>query len=195
MPKAFKYLILFCGLSVLTLIIYRSILISQIPVEQKNIPFLASQEEIPVPRRPGTQSIKIIGPPLKILKFQLDFKQNPLALDWNYLETIDKSADVLIEGHVDANGNFFINRVKDRGHPEAGRYIKKVLDSWKFVQYKMGPIQYYFNVPSRMENMKVQIDLRKLKKNPRYVSPMDLLKDGMVYYIAGLERKNVMMVN
>lgn len=192
---AFKYLILFCGLSVLILVIYRNILVSRIPVEQKNIPFFASQEEIPLPRRPGTQSLKIVGPPLKILKFQLDFKQNPLALDWDYLESIDKSADVLVEGSIDASGNFFINRIKDRGHPEAGRYIKKILDSWKFVQYKVGPIQYYFNVPSRMENMKVQIDLRQLRKNPKHLSPGDLLKDGMVYYIEGLERDNVMIVN
>jgi len=179
----------------LALLIIRRILMAQIPDTEKMIPIRVAEEKIPVPKRPGTQSIRIVGPPLKVLKFQLDFKRNPRPLDWRFLQRTDKRADVMVDGSIDYFGNFHIQRVLDRGHPRAGNYIRQVMATWKFVPYKCGEVRYYFNVPTRMENMKVQIDARGLKTNYKYLSPNNVLKDGLMYYIEGLKPKNIMIVS
>lgn len=178
-----------------SLLIYRQSLLSQIPEAEKTIPVKVSRDKIPLPRRPGTRSIKIVGPPLKVLKFQIDFTNNPLPLDWAFLERTDKRADVTVEGRIDVNGNFAIESLRDRGHPQAGHYIRKVLSSWKFKQYRYGKIKYYFNVPTRKENMKVQIDMRDLQKNFKFIGPGDYLKTGILCYAKGLSRKNIMISN
>lgn len=190
-----KYSIYAATLIFLILLLFREMQISSIPAAEKRIPFRLEQEEVPVPMRPGTQSIRIVGPPLKILKFQLDFRYNPLPLDWNFLERIDRRADVMAEGLIDLDGNFLIQRILDRGHPKAGRYIQDVLKTWKFVQYKTGRIKYYFNVPTSMEHMKVQIDLRELKKNAKHVGLYDNVEDGMIYLFEGIDHRNVMLIN
>lgn len=179
----------------LALFAYREVNMLQIPPMQKSIPDLVMEEQPPVPKRPGTQSIRIVGPPLKVLKFQLDFKRNPQPLDWNYLEQTDKKADVTVDGHIDQEGNLVIERIFDKGHPRAGRYIQKILNTWKFVQYKTGPIKYYFNVPTKIEHMKVQIDVRGLQKNLKYANKNDQIKDGLLYYFQGITKKNVMIIN
>ena len=180
---------------VISLGIFREISMSQIPDGQKSIPYRMVKEEIPVPKRPGTKSIRIIGPPLKVLKFQLDFKRHPLPLDWDYLERIDKRADISVTASIGVNGNIFINKMLDRGHPKAGEYIKEVLKSWHYLQYKTGTIKFYFNVPTRDERRKVIVDLRGLKKNPRFVGYRDLLKNGLVYFIEGIARNNITLIN
>lgn len=196
MRKAiFKYLIytaVFLGVS---LIVARKILMSQIPVVERTIPQPMTKEKIPAPKRPGTQSIRIVGPPLKVLKFQIDFKRHPRPLDWNYLEQIDKRADVSVTATIDANGKLFIDRVIDKGHPKAGQYIKEILTSWSYLQYKTGDIKFYFNVPTRDERRKLQIDLRGLQPNRRFVGYKDLVKDGMVYYVEGIGRNNITLLN
>lgn len=166
-----------------------------IPAAQKIIPFQMSEEEIPIPRRPGTKSIKIVAPPKIVLKFQLDFRRLPLPLDWNYLQRIDKKAEVFVQGTVDPRGNFIIDKIQDGGHPHAGLYIKQVLNSWKFVPFKTGVMSYYFNVPSRMERMKMQIDLTGLQKNPKHIRPNHLIKNGLLYYVEGISRRNILIAN
>jgi hypothetical protein len=182
-------------IGVATLATYRSLSIAQIPEAENIFPVAVSKDEVPVPRRPGTKSIRIVGPPLKILKFQVDFKRNPLPLDWRFLERIDKRADVMIDGEIDENGNFTIERMLDRGHPKAGQYIQKIMTSWKFVQYKSGKIKYYFNVPTKAERMKVQIDITDLSRNLKFVGRTDFLKDGLLYYIEGLKARNVTVIH
>jgi hypothetical protein len=182
-------------IGVATLAAYRSLSIAQIPEAENIFPVAVSKDEVPVPRRPGTKSIRIVGPPLKILKFQVDFKRNPLPLDWRFLERIDKRADVMIDGEIDENGNFTIERMLDRGHPKAGQYIQKIMTSWKFVQYKSGKIKYYFNVPTKAERMKVQIDITDLSRNLKFVGRTDFLKDGLLYYIEGLKARNVTVIH
>ncbi len=174
---------------------YRQLQIIKMPAMHKIIPNPLMDEEPPIPKRPGTQSIRIVGPPLKVLKFQLDFKRNPLPLDWRYLEQTDKKADVTVSGFIDNEGSFIIERIFDKGHPRAGRYIEKTLNTWKFVQYKSGPIRYYFNVPTKVEHMKVQIDVRGLQKNLRFADASDQVKDGLLYYIDGLTKNNVMIIH
>ena len=193
--KLFKYSIYIIVLVVSTLLIFRNILMSQIPDIQKTIPQPMAKEDLPIPKRPGTKSIRIIGPPLKVLKFQIDFKRHPLPLDWALLENMDKRADISVQATIDVNGNLFINRLLDKGHPKAGQYIREVLASWGYLQYKTGTIKFYFNVPTRDESRKVQIDLRGLEKNPRFVGYRDLLEDGMVYYIEGIGLNNIKMIN
>ena len=190
-----KYAFSTLSIIILSLLVYRAIIMSQIPAVQKKLPFRVIREEMPQPKRPGTRSVRIVGPPLKIIKFQIDFKRHPTPLDWSFLERIDNKADVMVHGEIDANGNFVVNKVQDKGHPKAGRYIKKVLASWKFVHYKMGIIKYYFNVPSRIEQMKVQIDLRGLEKNLKYIGPKSYVKDGMLYYIEGIDKSNIRIIN
>lgn len=182
-------------IGIATLATYRSLSIAQIPEAENILPVPVSKDEVPVPRRPGTRSIRIVGPPLKVLKFQIDFKRNPLPLDWRFLERIDKRADVMIEGEIDENGNFAIDRMLDRGHPKAGQYIQKIMSSWEFVQYKSGHIKYYFNVPTKAENMKVQIDITDLSRNLKFVGKTDFLKDGLLYYIEGLKARNVTVIH
>ncbi|MFQ5602803.1 MAG: hypothetical protein ACE5HS_06000 [bacterium] len=177
------------------LLVYRQFQISQMPAAELSIPLQIDQQEIPVPKRPGTQSIRIVGPPIQVLKFQLDFKFYPKPLDWNFLERIDRRADVMILGVIDVEGNFTITAIRDKGHPKAGQYIKSVMESWRFVQYKQGIIKYYFNVPTKMEHMKVQIDLRGLKRNLKYVDRKDKLENGMIYHFEGIDRNNIMIIN
>lgn len=175
--------------------LYRHILIQQIPAAEKSIPQQIDRQEIPVPKRPGTKSIRIVGPPIKVLKFQLDFKHNPRPLDWQFLERTDRRADVMVEGTIDLEGNLVIQKVRDKGHPKAGEYIKKILGTWKFVQYKTGIIRYYFNVPTRMEHMKVQIDMRGLERHARFAEATDRIETGMVYYVEGINSANVMIID
>ena len=192
-----SYRIIFYGVVPIlaAMLLYRQIQFMQIPAAQKNIPDLAGQDELPLPKRPGTQSIRIVGPPIKILKFEIDFKRNPQPIDWNFLEKTDKKADVTVKGEIDFEGNFVIRELRDKGHPRAGQYIQKILSSWKFAQYKMGAIKYYFNVPTKMERMKVQIDIRELERNPKFTRVNDTIRDGMIYFIDGLSRNNIMIIN
>jgi len=190
-----KYTVYAVALLVGILLFYREMRLSAIPAAEKRIPFRLEEEEVPTPKRPGTRSIRIVGPPIKTLRFELDFRRQPRPLNWRYLERIDKRADVMLEGFVDAEGLFVINRVNDRGHPKAGRYIREILGTWRFMPYKTGRIRYYFNVPTNMEHMKVQIDLRALQKNKRYVGLYDEVEDGMIYFFEGIDQNNVMMIN
>ena len=192
--KIIQYLIFVSAILAIVFGIYRSAVLSQMPDVKKVIPVKLNKEEIPVLKRPGTQSIRIVGPPLKLLKFQIDFNFNPQPLDWKFLERIDKRADIMIEGSVNVNGKFAITRFRDRGHPEAGQYIKNVVESWTFMPYKKGLIKYYFNVPTRMENMKIQIDVRKLVKNFDFIGPNDYLKNGLLCYVEGIEGNNIMII-
>ncbi len=199
MVEGFKKIIK-VGFSVLVgivalFLIYRQIQIESIPAAQKSIPHKISREEIPIPRRPGSKSIRLVGPPLKILKFQLDFTFSPMPLDWKFLERTDKRADVMIEGRIDVDGNFAIQKVRDRGHPKAGQYIRKVLGTWKFTQYMHGTIRYYFNIPTRMEHMKVQIDLRGMERNTKFATSRDKVTVGLIYYIEGIDIDNIMLIN
>ncbi len=195
MRKNFPKFILF-GLiaSGSVLLLYRQASLSQMPDALISIPQKIEHEVIPVPRRPGTKSIRIVGPPLQVLKFQIDFTQNPLPIDWRFLERTDKRADVMVEGRIDNDGNFNIRKIRDRGHPQAGHYIRNVLSSWKFKQYKKGTIRYYFNVPTRLENMKIQIDTRGLNKNRKHVRQSDFLKNGILCYAVGISRKNIKVI-
>ncbi|MFQ5864172.1 MAG: hypothetical protein ACE5IW_02975 [bacterium] len=194
MKLAIKNTIFVSAMLFFAFFMLRQILILRIPVGQKFIPTKIVREEIPIPKRPGTKSIRILAPTLKKLKFEIDFKRNPLILDWDFLEKSDKEADVRAEGIIDVAGNFTITNIYDKGHPEAGRYIKKILSTWNFVQYKMGNINYYFNVPTKKENMKVQIDLRGLSHNAKYIEKNDEIIDGLLYYIKGIDRSNVLMI-
>ncbi len=190
-----KYSIYIAALVFVVLLVYRQVLMSQIPPLRKTIPIKISRDEIPVPRRPGSQSIRIVGPPRKLLKFQIDFTRNPMPIDWRFLEQTDKRADIMVEGVIYANGNFTITRLRDRGHPKAGQYIRRVMSTWKFKQYKKGRIRYYFNVPSRREEMKVQIDLRRLEKNYKFIGPGERVKNGVLCYVDGIGSDNIMVMN
>jgi len=192
--KNIKYWIFFLVVIIFCIGMYRGNILSQIPATQKSIPVRITEEEVPIPKRPGTQSIRITGPPLRPIKFQIDFKQNPMPLDWTYLEKIDKRADVMIEGRVDEKGDFSVSKIRDRGHPEAGKYVNDILSTWRFMPYKKGVIKFYFNVPTRKENMKVQIDLRRLEKNFDYVGPNDYLTDGALCYVQGIDNWNIMLI-
>jgi len=64
MLKSFlKYLSFIIVFILLSLLVYRTVLINEIPAAQKVIPFQVSDDEIPVLKRPGTKSIRIVGPP------------------------------------------------------------------------------------------------------------------------------------
>ncbi len=174
---------------------YREVLLSQIPDLQTTIPVRVTRDEIPVPRRPGTQSIRIVGPPLKLLRFEIDFTRNPQPIEWAFLERIDKRADVMVEGFVDGSGNFSVAKVRDRGHPKAGNYLRRVLSSWHFSPYRKGTVRYYFNVPTRLENMKVQIDVSGMEKNFKFIGPTNQLKDGILCYVDGLNTRSIKVFN
>jgi len=192
--RKITYAMLLVPLVLVVLLVYRQVVLSQIPVAEKRIPVRIAPDEIPVPRRPGTQSIRIVGPPLKKVKFELDFKRNPLPLDWRFLEQIDKRADIMVDGVIDEMGILTIKRVRDGGHPRAGTYVRKVVSSWRFLPYKMGLIRYYFNVPTRMENMKVQVDVSGLERNPANYTYRMFLRDGVLCHVQGLGRNNIMII-
>jgi|GEM_PF-1210987 len=192
--RTLTYAMLLVPLVLVVLLVYRQVVLSQIPIAEKRIPVRIAPDEIPIPKRPGTQSIRIVGPPLKKIKFELDFKRNPLALDWHFLEQTDKRADIMVDGVIDEVGILTIKRVRDGGHPKAGSYVRQVVSSWRFLPYKMGSIRYYFNVPTRMENMKVQVDVSRLIRNPSHLSNRVFLKDGVLCHVEGLARDNIMII-
>ncbi len=179
---------------VVVLGVYRQVLLSQIPDAKKIIPVRMSRDDVPIPRRPGTKGIRIVGPPRQVLRFQIDFTKNPEPLDWQFLERTDRRADVIVEGAIDAGGHFSIAKLHDNGHPQAGHYIRQVLSTWKFKQYKKGTIRYYFNVPTRQENMKIQIDARGLQRNLKFVGDADVVQTGVLCYAFGILSKNIMVV-
>ncbi|MFQ5708984.1 MAG: hypothetical protein ACE5HO_16115 [bacterium] len=185
----FFLVVLFAGL--LVLLIYRQILLSKIPNSEQSIPIPYRARDVLVLKRPGIRSIRIVRPIVNPLRFQVDLKRSPQPLEWAFLERTDKKADVAVAGKIDSEGNLVIKRMRDRGHPVAGQYIKKVLSSWKYVHYKMGAIQYYFNVPTIDEHTKIIIDVRGLRRNPRYTQPTDFIEDGQLFYVNGITRDNV----
>ncbi len=194
LKKRFKYFIVLFFVGSLCIGMYRNSVLSGIPKIHKSIPVRILEEELPVPKRPGTQSIRITGPPLRPIKFQIDFNRNPKQLDWAYLEKIDKRADIMIEGEIGEKGSFRVLKIRDRGHPEAGKYISDILNTWSYMPYKKGTIKFYFNVPTRKENMKVQIDLRRLEKNFDFVGRNDYLTDAVLCYVQGLDNWSIMLI-
>ncbi len=192
--RSLTYLIALTPVALFVLLLFRQVLLSQIPVTEKRIPARIAADEIPIPRRPGSQSIRIVGPPLKSLKFEIDFKKDPMPLDWSMLEQIDKRADIRVDASIDDAGLLTITRVRDRGHPQAGRYLRSVLSTWQFRPYKMGKIRFYFNVPTHLERMKVQIDVSQMERNAAFLTDRIVVRDGVLCYVQGLQRNNIVVL-
>lgn len=161
--------------------------------EKVSVKAFARPDSLTIPPRPGIQGVVISGPILKDLVFDIDLSAAGLtALDWNRLENIDRTAVVSIRAKVNTRGELMFDRmandIKDSGHPDAGRYIERVLSSWVYFPYKSGDISFYFNVASR--GSKLIIDAHELEQAD-HIDDLIYVKNGLLYYIDGLSSRDV----
>ncbi len=157
------------------------------------IPPFTKPDTLKIPPRPGVQGIVISGPVIEDLIFDIDLRAAGIRpLDWNRLTEIDRTADVTVRARVAQSGALLFNRdqgdIKDHGHPDAGQYIERILNTWVYLPRKQGTIIFYFNVPSRKK--KLTIDSSRMDKSDNIPDKVDV-RDGLLYYINNLDRERV----
>ena len=179
---------------VLLLLFYsvRIILLHRLPPDNSMIPLTALEEKISIPPRPGVEGIIITGPVIKDLVFQIDTKSSQLRkLDWQRIESIDKTADVKIRATVLRNGELQFDPITDvisPGHSYAGNEIAKVIETWKYTPYKHGQIYFWFNFPS--SGVKLTVDTHRLVRNED-IPKKYYVRQGLLFYINGLSFSKV----
>lgn len=193
-----KVLLIFFGAAFLILaaaISYYMIAMSRLPVDDGD---LGQVNEIEVPpERPGTQSLVLTGPIIRPLIFALDMsKPNIKSLDWAELKSIDLTAEVKIKATVGPDGALIFNPISDvrcPGHTKAGEMISRVLQTWAFKPYKVGPVTIRFNVGAI--GRKLTIDISKLNRREG-VDPDTPIKVGRLYMVEnGLKRNEVKIIS
>lgn len=187
-------LIYFIVILVLLFFFYglRLILLHRLPPDNSMIPLAAFEEKIPIPPRPGIEGIIITGPIIKDLVFQIDTKTSQLRkLNWERIESIDKTADVKIRATVLRNGELQFDPITDvisPGHSYAGNEIAKVIETWKYTPYKHGQIYFWFNFPS--SGVKLTVDTHRLVRNED-IPKKYYVRQGLLFYINGLSFSKV----
>lgn len=137
-----------------------------------------------IPDRPGVQGVVIGGATRIRLVFSIDLT-NSDPLEWGSLSVRYPLARVNITGSINTRGKLNITNVEDFGHSDAGREIRKILETWHYLPYKNGEIRFEFRFPA--VDQKVTIDTRSLKPNEKFEN-IDIF-DGQVYLINDLEKR------
>ncbi|MFO7890258.1 MAG: hypothetical protein R6V04_07945 [bacterium] len=185
-----KYIKVIIFIIVLISFIIISGVISCLKQFPNNDTYIPQHDETPLsqPIRPGIGDIIITGPERKPLLFTIDLASNSIEIDWQQLMGTDPTATITVDGYIDDNGIFYIQKLDDAGHTNVGRIISKKMTTWRYTFYKNGNIQFYFNLPSEEE--KLIIDSYDLKRNPD-IADFVPIQDGMLYYIPGLSSELV----
>lgn len=191
--KYIFYLWLFLVVAAIALLILYNLRYAGLGTRTAYIPPFTKPDTLKIPPRPGVQGIVISGPVIEDLIFDIDLRAAGIKpLDWNRLTDIDRTADVTVRARVAQSGALLIERaegdIKDHGHPDAGQYIERILNTWVYLPRKQGTIIFYFNAPSR--GKKLIIDSSRLMKNDNIPDKVDV-RDGLLYYINNLDREEV----
>lgn len=157
------------------------------------VPPLERADSLNIPPRPGIQGVVIAGPVIKDLVFDIDLRAADVTpLSWDKLEGIDRTAEITVRATVTENGHLRFTRrdrdIIDRGHPEASRYIERILSTWTYFPYKTGTLRFYFNVASKGE--KLVIDTRGMRKKETIPDKIRV-QNGLLYHISGLPQDKV----
>ncbi len=173
------------------LIGYYLIAMSFIPFDDADLGEM--EEEMVLPERPGTQSLILSGPIIRPLVFTIDLrKPGILSLDWEELKSLDPTADVRVTATIGSDGSLVFDSVDDvycPGHTRAGQMIARVLRTWSYTPYMVGPIVFSFHVGA--VGKKVTIDISKLQRKEG-LDPDTPIKTGLLYLIEkGLKRNQV----
>ena len=139
----------------------------RIPIQKKFKPNM-SEVSIPIPPRPGTNGIRIIGPLVEPNLFRLVREKNVTrSLDLQEIQRRAKGQTVDVYGLIDGDGQLNILRIIDHGAGDAGRYIRRGLLTWRYTTFMEGPIELRFQ-PLEREGKQLKIDVLKLKEVEKY---------------------------
>ena len=156
--------------------------------DDKNLSEFSDPDSLIIPPRPGVQGIIITGPEIKDLVFAIDTRTAGIQpIIWQTLQAKGQTAEVTIRAKVLPNGNLNFSRengdIRDRGNPDAGKYLQEKMATWAYFPHKTGVILFYFNVGSK--GKKLIIDIDGVKKSPG-ISERVRVKNGALSYIEGL---------
>lgn len=155
------------------------ILVRHVGPQYVFIPAINRQTEPLKLMRPGTTSIILSGPLVRNCVFEI----NPAAaglrpLDWVELTSLDRMTDVIVTATVGRDGALSITRINDRGHPEAGQYIRERLSTWVYTTCKHGIIRFWFNAGA----LQITIDATQLVVSNPAGAPVN---DGQMHFVIG----------
>lgn len=185
------YFVMICFSIPLGLYLLRQIQLSLLPQDELRMPLTEMSELLEIPPRPGVRGLMISGPRIQPLTFSLDLARSGLKpLNWGQLMLIDPNADVKINGRIDEYGVLHITPedVLMGGHTEAGIALQSVLKTWLFTPYKTGPIQFWFNLPSK--GRKLVIDTRQMNRKSSIPETVPIYI-GRLYLVDGLSKQEV----
>ncbi len=168
---------------------------SRIPADDGDLGNI--QEIVILPERPGTQSLVLTGPIIRPLVFAIDLsKPNISSLDWSALADVDITADVKILANVGPDGSLIFDPFSDvicPGHTKAGEMISRVMQTWSYKPFKVGPIMIRFNVGAIGKKLTINISKLTLKEG---IEPDTPIKIGNLYFIEnGLNRSEVKIIS
>ena len=172
-------------------ILYYLVAMGSIPYDDAD--FGETEEIVVLPERPGTQSLILTGPIIRPLIFALDFRRPKIrSINWEEIRATDPTADVRITAMLTADGILKFDPVTDvysPGHTRAGVMIARVVRTWAYTPYMMGPIVFTFRVGA--VGKKVTIDISRLKRKEG-LDPDVPIKTGKLYLIEnGLSPREV----
>ncbi|MBN2029350.1 hypothetical protein JW824_03810 [bacterium] len=180
--------IIFLGLLFLG---WQQYILWRLPESQITIPPIEGERELEIPPRPGIQGLIITGPVVKPLYFSVDLSKSGIrSLDWRQLQTIDPHTDVKINCQIDEQGRLVFSRddVLMGGHTEAGMMIQQALRTWIYTPLKTGPIQFWFNLPSKGKKLVIDMgDLRRKENIPPHIP----IYNGQMYLIDGISYQEI----
>jgi hypothetical protein len=163
----------------------------RLPQSQIIIPPIEGKRELEIPPRPGIQGLVIAGPIIKPLFFSVDLSKSGIrSLDWQQLQSIDPHTDVKVNCEIDEQGRLVFSKedVLMGGHTEAGMMIQQALRTWIYTPLKTGPIQFWFNLPSK--GKKLIINMQDLK--PKGNIPAQIpIYNGQMYLIDGISYQEI----
>ncbi len=182
-------------LGFLFVIFYYLYAMSRLPVDDGDLGEI--KEIIILPERPGTLSLVLTGPIIKPLIFAIDLSMpNIHSLDWSALADVDITADVKIRASVGSDGSLVFDPVSDvicPGHTKAGEMISRVLQTWSYKPFKVGPIMIRFNVGAIGKKLTIDISKLVLKEGIESDTP---IKVGKLHFVDnGLKRSEVKIIS
>jgi hypothetical protein len=147
-------------------------------------PLVESNDEIEIPKQPGTTGVVIDLPQEPADHFCVNRFSS--FFDFSELSDIDSKAVVYITGEIRNDGRLFITEINSTDHPEAGTFLYEKIKTWSFNPLKTGKITYFFNLASHAQLLNITTNLSR----PEDKKTMNI-KEGRLYAIDNLDAKLV----